>query len=139
MELLFYLQRGGWQVWHNHRMCIDHLIPAHRLRHEYLRQLARALAHSNYQMRLLRCRTWQRPAVMVASPVKDLYCLLRHRAARGNAPRSADECYLDLYVSEKPLVSLRGLLSSANGSSRRTRPAGGNCSSVSRRFCPERS
>lgn len=78
IETLSYLRRGGWQIWHNPEMQIEHVIGGDRLTPSYLLALFRGVGLSRYHTRRIRFRSWQRPFVVVAYSFSDLRRLIAY-------------------------------------------------------------
>lgn len=77
LEALIYLQRGGWEIWHNPVMKIKHRIPAYRLQEKYLKDLVRGIGLARYHIRMLRFSAWQRPIFTPLSMIIDVYRIIR--------------------------------------------------------------
>lgn len=66
LEVLYYIQNGPWEVWHNPAMVVWHHIPPHRFEAAYLRKLARTSGLSNHALRIARLQQpWQRALMPV--------------------------------------------------------------------------
>ncbi|MEM9980349.1 MAG: hypothetical protein AAF808_22215, partial [Cyanobacteria bacterium P01_D01_bin.2] len=78
VETLSYIRQGGWPIWHNPKMQLTHLIPAHRLRPAYLLYLFQGIGVSRYPLRCLHYHPWQRPWMMSLHSINDLRKLLLH-------------------------------------------------------------
>lgn len=61
LEALSYIQRGGWEIWHNPNMVIKHQIPAYRLERQYLLSVVRGIGLARHYIRMIRLNPWQRP------------------------------------------------------------------------------
>lgn len=83
LEALCYIQKGGWQIWHNPNMVIQHKIPSYRLEKQYLLSLVRGIGLARYYIRMIRLNPWQRPLAIplyMANDIrKALGYYLRHR------------------------------------------------------------
>ncbi len=71
LEALIYLQKSGYEIWHNPRMKIKHKIPASRLEKEYLLSLIRGIGLVRYYIRMLRIKPWLRPFFTILFLVND--------------------------------------------------------------------
>jgi hypothetical protein len=65
-EVLFYIQKAGWEVWYNPEMEVDHIIPASRLERSYLISLMRGVGLARHHLRMLQFARWQRPLMFFA-------------------------------------------------------------------------
>ncbi len=83
LEALSYIQRGGWEIWHNPNMVITHKIPPHRLEREYLLSLVRGVGLARHHIRMIRISGWQRPLAIPIYITNDfrkiLLYYLQHR------------------------------------------------------------
>jgi glycosyltransferase involved in cell wall biosynthesis len=77
IEALTYIQRSGWEVWHNPQMRLRHQIPAGRLERSYLLPLFRSIGLSRVITRLAGVPTWQQPWILLAYNLNDLRKLVR--------------------------------------------------------------
>lgn len=84
LEAVFYIQKAGWEVWHNPKMQIQHKIPSDRCEKEYLSKLVRCIGLSRHHLRMIRLQPWQRPLVTQAYLGNDLYKFLRHLLQHGS-------------------------------------------------------
>ena len=78
LETLTYMQKAGWEIWHNPQMLIDHKIPAWRLERNYLFQLFHGVGLSRYPIRSLRFPRWQFALIVPIYFLKDLSELFLH-------------------------------------------------------------
>ncbi|MGD2183820.1 hormogonium polysaccharide biosynthesis glycosyltransferase HpsE [Lusitaniella coriacea] len=85
LEAVFYIQKAGWEVWHNPQMQIQHKIPKDRCEKEYLLSLVRCIGLSRHHLRMIRLQPWQRPFFTQAYLGNDLYKFLRHLLQYGSA------------------------------------------------------
>ncbi|MBE9129025.1 MULTISPECIES: hormogonium polysaccharide biosynthesis glycosyltransferase HpsE [unclassified Coleofasciculus] len=86
LEVMYRIQNGNWEVWHNPKMEIWHHIPAKRLEKQYLLEIARTSGLSNHALRIARLHQWQRPVLVFLTPLyllsdsrKVLTYYLQHR------------------------------------------------------------
>lgn len=54
LEIVFRIQRAGFELWYDPAMELEHFIPAHRISHEYLCRLVRGQGKSKPAIRALR-------------------------------------------------------------------------------------
>ena len=85
VETLSYIRDGGWEVWHNPDMKIEHHIPAARMQRAYLVKLCRSVGLNRFPLRMMRYRPWQRPLVLPLYILNDLkrlllYCIRHYRS-----------------------------------------------------------
>lgn len=78
LESLSYLNRAGWEIWHNPDMKIRHHIPRHRLEPAYLLRLFQGIGLSRYPTRMIRFAPWQRPLMVLLFLLSDLKKLCWH-------------------------------------------------------------
>jgi glycosyltransferase involved in cell wall biosynthesis len=78
LEVLSYLQRHDWEVWHNPAMKIEHQIPRWRLERDYLIPFMQGTGLSRHVTRMLSVEAWQRPFFILAFWMSDLRRLLVH-------------------------------------------------------------
>ena len=78
LEMQSYLQKGGWEIWYNPEMAIDHKIPAWRLEKDYLINLVRGIGLSRYVTRTVTYKPWQKPLVAFAYLINDLRKIVFH-------------------------------------------------------------
>ncbi len=113
LEALLHLHNGGWEIWHNPAMQIEHLIPANRLNQPYFMGLMRGVGLCRHHLRMLMLKTWQRPLAFGLYLVSDAGKVLRHllhkRMAIAHEPVAACEMQLLLGILVSPfyLWSLR--------------------------------
>jgi glycosyltransferase involved in cell wall biosynthesis len=72
LEALTYIQKAGWEIWHNPHMIIQHKIPRERLKKDYLMTLIRGTGLARNHIRMIRLKSWQRPPMTVLYFVNDL-------------------------------------------------------------------
>jgi glycosyltransferase involved in cell wall biosynthesis len=78
LEVQSYIQNGGWQIWYNPEMHMDHQISRHRLERDYLIKIVRGNGLARHHIRMIRLKKWQRPLAFPAYTVKDLGELIVH-------------------------------------------------------------
>jgi len=111
MEVLTYIQQGGWEIWYNPAMKVAHKIPRRRFERDYLLPFFRGIGHSRYVLRMLRVPPRQRPLMTVLYMLSDLrkigLHLLKHRIHSWTDLAAA--CELALFTSSflSPLYSWR--------------------------------
>jgi len=83
LEALSYIQKGGWEIWHNPNMVIRHQIPAYRLEKQYLLSVVRGIGLARHYIRMVRLNPWQRPLatpIYIANDIrKAFFYYLHHR------------------------------------------------------------
>lgn len=104
LEVVLHIQKAGWEIWYNPDMEIYHKIPSWRLEKEYLLSVMRCVGLSRHHIRMLRCKTWQRPLATVAYLVNDCRKLLqydfKHRQQRKDlAVACQEQLLLSILVS----------------------------------------
>jgi glycosyltransferase involved in cell wall biosynthesis len=78
LEMLSYIWQGGWELWFNPAMEIDHFIPKSRFDQEYLRRFFQNNGRLRYQVRMLAYKPWQRPLVVPIYLGNDIRKLILH-------------------------------------------------------------
>lgn len=78
MEMLSYVRKKGWEIWHNPQMKVEHHIPSNRLQKPYLLRLLRGIGLSRYYTRMLQYTTWKQPFFTVLHFLNDLRKLIIH-------------------------------------------------------------
>ena len=73
LEAILYIQNGGWEIWYNPAMEIEHQIPRERLTRDYLLFLMRSTGLARHHIRMLRYKPWQRPFVFFFGWFNDIY------------------------------------------------------------------
>lgn len=88
LEALSYIQRGGWEIWHNPNMVIRHQIPAYRLERQYLLSVVRGIGLARHYIRMIRLNPWQRPfatPIYIANDIrKAFFYYFHHRNHLGD-------------------------------------------------------
>lgn len=95
IQVLRYIQQGGWEIWYNPAMVIYHRIPQHRLQKSYLMKLCFGVGASSYPIRMLKYPAWQRPFWVVLYGLNDtrkiLWYLWKHKTSIQNQTVAAVE------------------------------------------------
>lgn len=73
VETLSYIRQGGWPIWHNPEMKLEHFIPKERLQVDYLLHLFQCIGLSRFPLRMAGYAVWQRPLVILPYLLSDLY------------------------------------------------------------------
>lgn len=76
VETLSYIRDGGWDVWHNPAMKIQHHIPAERIQRAYLLRLCCSVGLNRFPLRMGRYQPWLRPFVLPLYMGNDLKRLI---------------------------------------------------------------
>ncbi|MFB2895272.1 hormogonium polysaccharide biosynthesis glycosyltransferase HpsE [Aerosakkonemataceae cyanobacterium BLCC-F50] len=101
LESLLYIQKAGWELWYNPKMCIYHRIPRQRLEKEYLIKICRETGLSRYHTRMLSVKTGQRPIAMLAYMLNDIrkiiFHILKYKSAIGKD--LVTTCEMELYIA----------------------------------------
>ena len=83
LEVLYHIQKLGWEIWYNPAMHLYHKIPSHRLQKDYLIPLFRGIGHCRYATRMIGVKFWLKPIFTIAYILNDLkkiiFHLLKHR------------------------------------------------------------
>ncbi|NER79574.1 MAG: glycosyltransferase, partial [Leptolyngbya sp. SIO1D8] len=77
-EILIYLYRAGWEIWHNPVMKIEHYIPSSRLQSAYLREILLGVGLCRYHLRMLILPRWQRPIMTLIYILSDVLKLVHY-------------------------------------------------------------
>lgn len=64
LEMMYYIQNGNWEIWHNPKMAVWHHIPTRRLQRDYLLKVARTSGLSNHALRAARLHSSYRAVLM---------------------------------------------------------------------------
>ncbi len=76
-EMQIYIYKNGWELWHNPKMHIEHMIPESRFDEDYLKKFLRAIGLSRYFTRMMLLKPWKKPFAIVGYFLKDLLTLLQ--------------------------------------------------------------
>ena len=82
-EALLYIHRGGWEVWYNPEMEIEHVIPSGRLEKSYLTSIMSGVGLCRHHLRMLQFPTWQQPLFFLLYLVNDSRKLIWHYLKHG--------------------------------------------------------
>ena len=96
MEILRYMQKGGWEIWHNPRMQMVHIIPNCRLEKEYLVKICHFAGISKFPVRMLSFRRWQKPLALAVYTGNDIRKLLFHMVKYRKSIRSDTIAFCEL-------------------------------------------
>ncbi|WP_088241982.1 hormogonium polysaccharide biosynthesis glycosyltransferase HpsE [Calothrix rhizosoleniae] len=101
IEMLSYIQRGGWEIWYNPEMEIYHQIPAWRLTREYLIPFFEGIGLSRYVTRMVNIHPRLRPIFSIGYIVNDIrkiifHFLKYHLRAKTNL---VSDCEMQLFIS----------------------------------------
>ncbi|MGM3309358.1 hormogonium polysaccharide biosynthesis glycosyltransferase HpsE [Anabaena sp. WFMT] len=77
-EALLYIHNGGWEIWYNPAMEIEHVIPSSRLEKTYLMRLMKIIGLGRFYLRMLSLSWWQRPFAFLIYLVSDLCKVILH-------------------------------------------------------------
>jgi glycosyltransferase involved in cell wall biosynthesis len=77
-EALLHIYRGGWQIWYNPAMELEHIIPASRLEKSYFLPLMRGIGLCRHRLRMLVLKQWQRPFMFLFYLISDLLKVIIH-------------------------------------------------------------
>ena len=92
VETLSYLNRAGWEIWHNPDMHLTHYIPRYRLKAEYLMKVFQGVGLSRHPTRMIRYAFWLWPLATLAYFGNDLRKLFIHL---GQRPRPGRQLAFD--------------------------------------------
>ncbi|MDJ0677035.1 MAG: hormogonium polysaccharide biosynthesis glycosyltransferase HpsE [Calothrix sp. MO_167.B42] len=81
VEALAYIYSGGWEIWYNPNMEIEHIIPSSRLEKKYLMGLMRSIGLPHYYLRMTLIKPWQRPFLFLIYLINDIKKLVMHLIA----------------------------------------------------------
>lgn len=84
LEAVTYIQKGGWEVWYNPEMALDHKIDRHRLEQDYLVSLVRGIGLARHHIRMIRLSFWQRVLFFPLYFAIDLWRFLSFYIRHGN-------------------------------------------------------
>lgn len=77
-EALLHLYQGGWEIWYNPAMVIDHQIAASRLQGDYFCRLLRGIGLSRHHLRMIVLPIWQRPLATILYGLSDSRKAISH-------------------------------------------------------------
>ena len=100
LEMLCYIQQGGWEIWYNPEMEIDHKIPHWRLEREYLIPFIRGIGLTRFVTRMLSVKPWQRPLAFLAYTANDVKKVILHAIKYRGRIKSdlLAECQMELFL-----------------------------------------
>jgi glycosyltransferase involved in cell wall biosynthesis len=75
-EALLHIHKGGWEIWYNPGMEIEHIIPSWRLSENYLISLMRGVGLSRYHLRMITFNNWERPFAFCIYMANDIRRLM---------------------------------------------------------------
>ncbi|AFZ56441.1 glycosyltransferase family 2 protein [Anabaena cylindrica FACHB-243] len=78
LEMLYYIQKAGWEVWYNPEMETYHKIPEFRLKREYLIPFFRGIGLSRYVTRMVNIQPWKKPIFSLVYMLNDLRKVCLH-------------------------------------------------------------
>lgn len=111
LEAVLHIQRAGWEVWYNPAMCLEHLIPAHRLTRPHLISLMKGIGLSRHRTRMLSVDAGKRLQMLVLYALNDLrkiiWNLLKHGKRTWTDPVTVSEMSLYWHSLVSPLYFLR--------------------------------
>jgi glycosyltransferase involved in cell wall biosynthesis len=115
LEALVYIQRSGWEIWHQPSMKLRHKISKRRLTREYLIPFFRGIGLSRHITRMMGLPVWQRFVMLPLYIANDLRKIALHWwKYRGRASSElVPACEMQLYLSSlhSPFFFMRQWLS----------------------------
>lgn len=101
LEMLSYIQAGGWEIWYNPAMEIDHKIPHWRLQQEYLIPFIRGIGLSRHVTRMVNVKPWFVPIKTLAYMANDLRKIVFHLLKHGFKVKTdlVAACEMQLFIS----------------------------------------
>lgn len=78
VETLSYIREGGWQIWYNPEMQLEHYLPARRTERTYLIHLSCSVGLNRFPLRMVRWPMWQRPFLIPLYFLSDLRRLVMY-------------------------------------------------------------
>jgi glycosyltransferase involved in cell wall biosynthesis len=101
IEAILYIQKAGWEIWHNPDLKILHKIASERGEKDYLLSVMRCNGLSRHHLRMLRLPPWQQPVATVVYWVKDFFQLAYHfyRYGRLSNTEVVEACHRQLLWS----------------------------------------
>ncbi len=70
---LVHMQNEGFEIWYNPDMVISHIMPAWRMKKDYILSFFRGIGLSRYPTRNARLKVWQKPFWLLLYMANDLY------------------------------------------------------------------
>jgi len=100
-EISLHLHRGGWEIWYNPDMHLDHKIPSWRLERDYLLSLSRTVGICICELRLINVKNWQKPIVMTKIFMGNLRRTILHIYKYKNSLKTdlVAACELEFFLS----------------------------------------
>lgn len=77
-EALLYIAKGGWEIWYNPEMCIEHQIPAWRLEKNYLLSVARGCGLATCHLRVINAKKSQIPLIVIRTIIGNCKRIVQH-------------------------------------------------------------
>lgn len=77
-ETLIHMHRSGWEIWYAPTMHSYHQIPKTRLEKEYLLSLIRGCSFCICYLRLINCKKWQKPLIIVKIILGNFKRIIQH-------------------------------------------------------------
>ncbi|MBD2625837.1 hormogonium polysaccharide biosynthesis glycosyltransferase HpsE [Trichormus variabilis] len=112
-EAMLYIHQGGWEIWYNPAMFLEHIIPAWRLEKNYLIALMRGIGLGRYYLRILLLPSWQRPFAFLLYLLNDarkliLYYISHRKIIANNVVASCElERLFATFISPFYLLQVR--------------------------------
>ncbi|MGB3508423.1 MAG: hormogonium polysaccharide biosynthesis glycosyltransferase HpsE [Microcoleaceae cyanobacterium] len=100
-EISLHLHRGGWEIWYNPDMHLDHKIPSWRLERDYLLSLSRTVGLCICELRLINVKNWQKPIVMTKIVMGNLRRAVLHISKYKQSVKTdlVTACELEFFLS----------------------------------------
>ncbi|MDX2098814.1 MAG: hormogonium polysaccharide biosynthesis glycosyltransferase HpsE [Leptolyngbyaceae cyanobacterium bins.59] len=101
LEVISYIQQGGWEIWYNPAMEMYHKIPTSRLQREYLIPFFQGIGLSRHVTRMLSVQPAYRPLATIAYAANDLRKIAKHLLKYGPSVRTdlKAACEMELFRS----------------------------------------
>jgi hypothetical protein len=80
IEAMTYLHNNNWEIWHNPKIKITHIISRERFSEEYLRRFFKGNGLSFFVLRMVRLKNWQRPLMLPLFFLNDIRKIVVHLA-----------------------------------------------------------
>lgn len=77
-EALLYIAKGGWEIWYNPEMFIEHQIPAWRLEKNYLLSVVRGCGMATCHLRVINAKKSQIPLIVIRTIIGNLKRIVQH-------------------------------------------------------------